>query len=166
MPFTPFHFGPGAMLHAAAPKQVSFLAFCAANVIIDLEPLYFMLTRQFPLHRFFHTYIGASIILLSTLALFVGALKLASIMPLPDLFGWKQLTVRPVAVGAALGSYSHIALDSFMYSDIRPFAPLSVANPFLDAVSLNTLHWSCFAAGAVGLTVVVIRNVRHRQNGS
>lgn len=166
MPFTPFHFGPGAMLHAAAPKQVSFLAFCAANVIIDLEPLYFMLTRQFPLHRFFHTYIGASIILLSTLALFVGALKLASIMPLPDLFGWKQLTVRPVAVGAALGSYSHIALDSLMHSDIRPFAPLSVANPFLDAVSLNTLHWSCLAAGAVGLTVVGVRNMFHNKNGS
>jgi hypothetical protein len=159
MPFTPFHFGPGAAFHAAAPKQVSFLAFCAANVLIDVEPLYFMVTQQFPLHRFFHTYIGASIILLLTLALFVGALKLASIMPLPNVFGWKQLTIRPVVVGAALGSYSHIVFDSLMHSDIRPFAPISEANPLLGAVSLSALHWSCIAAGAVGLIVVGIRRV-------
>ena len=54
MPITPFHFGPGGVIHALAPKQVSFIAFCAANVLIDVEPLYFMLTHQYPLHRFFH----------------------------------------------------------------------------------------------------------------
>ena len=157
MPFTPFHFGPGAAFHAAAPKQVSFLAFCAANVLIDVEPLYFMVTGQFPLHRFFHTYVGAPIILLLTCALFVGALRLASVVSLPNLFGWKQLKIRPVAIGAALGSYSHIVLDSFMHSDIRPFAPLSEANPLLGAMSLSALHWSCLAAGVAGFVVVGIR---------
>ena len=157
MPFTPFHFGPGAALHAAAPKHVSFLAFCAANVIIDIEPLYFMAIQQFPLHRFFHTYVGASIILLLTVALFMGTLRLASVVPLPNMFGWKQLTIRQVVVGAALGSYSHIVLDSIMHSDIRPFAPLSDGNPLLGAVSLSTLHWSCLAAGAVGLVAVRAR---------
>lgn len=61
MPFTPFHFGPGALLHSAAPKHVSFLAFCGANVLVDVEPLYFMLTHQYPIHRFFHTYVGATV---------------------------------------------------------------------------------------------------------
>jgi hypothetical protein len=51
MPVTPFHFGPGAAIHSLAPKRVSFLAFCVSNVLIDIEPLYFMLTKQFPLHR-------------------------------------------------------------------------------------------------------------------
>ena len=32
MPFTPFHFGAGALVHSVAPKYVSFLAFCGANV--------------------------------------------------------------------------------------------------------------------------------------
>ena len=157
MPFTPFHFGPGAAFYAVAPKQVSFLAFCAANILIDVEPLYFMVNHQFPLHRFFHTYVGASVILLSIFVLFIGALKLASVVPLPNVFCWKQLTILPVVVGAALGSYSHIVLDSLMHSDIRPFAPLSEANPFLGAVSLSALHWSCLAAGVVGLIVVGIR---------
>ena len=61
MPFTPFHFGPGAALYAMAPRQLSFLAFCAANVLIDVEPLYYMLTDQYPWHRFFHTYVGATL---------------------------------------------------------------------------------------------------------
>ena len=110
------------MVHAAAPKHVSFLAFCAANVVIDIEPLHYMLTGQFPLHRFFHTYVGATLILLVTVALFLAAFKLASVFPLPNLFKWKELTIRQVAIGAALGSYSHIVLDSLMHSDIRPFA--------------------------------------------
>ena len=39
------------------------LAFCAANVVTDLESLYFLLTGQFPLHRFLHTYVGATVTL-------------------------------------------------------------------------------------------------------
>jgi hypothetical protein len=38
MPFTPFHFGPGAVVHSAAPKHISFLAFCGANVLVDVDP--------------------------------------------------------------------------------------------------------------------------------
>jgi hypothetical protein len=36
----------GAAVHAVAPRYVSFLAFCAANVLIDMETLYFLLTNQ------------------------------------------------------------------------------------------------------------------------
>lgn len=123
-----------------------------------------MITQQFPLHRFFHTYAGASIVLLSIFALFVGALKLAPVVPLPNVFGWKQLTIRPVIIGAAIDSYSHIVLDSLMHSDIRPFSPLSEANPLLGAVSLSALHWSCLVAAAVGLIVVGIRRVNDNEN--
>ena len=61
MPFTPFHFGPGALVSAAARKYVSFLAFCAVNVLIDVESLYNMLTRQPRIHTFLHTYVGATV---------------------------------------------------------------------------------------------------------
>ena len=117
MPITPFHFGPGAALHAAAPGQISFLAFGAANVLIDIEPGYYLLTHQFPLHRFCHTLIGATLIMVATLVLFGTASRLARY--LPDLWHWKALTRRQIAWGAALGSYSHIVLDSVMHDDIR-----------------------------------------------
>jgi len=99
VPVTPFHFGPGAALHAAAPRHVSFLAFCAANVLMDVEPLYYMLSGQFPLHRFFHTYVGATLIAIAT----IGSFPLARFMRVPDVLEWRQLRPTQVAIGAALG---------------------------------------------------------------
>ena len=158
----PFHFGPGAAIHALAPKQVSFLAFCVANVIIDVEPLYFMLTHQYPVHRFIHTYVGVSLVPIATLAAFVGARWFASVLWLPNLFQWKELGLLPVGLGAVAGSYSHVLLDSLMHRDITPLAPFTNANPLLQAVSLSTLHWSCLGAGLVALCVLGVRRLLRR----
>jgi hypothetical protein len=35
MPFTPFHFGPGALLKSIFPRSVSLSAFVASQVLID-----------------------------------------------------------------------------------------------------------------------------------
>ena len=99
MPITPFHFGPGAAIHALAPKHVSFLAFCASNVLIDVEPLYFLLTDQYPVHRFFHTYIGASLVAAATVLLFASCRWLASRLSLPNLFKWQELGLWSVTGG-------------------------------------------------------------------
>jgi membrane-bound metal-dependent hydrolase YbcI (DUF457 family) len=148
VPFTPFHLGPGALVHSAAPKHISFLAFCGANVLVDVEPLYFMLTHQYPIHRFWHTYIGATVAAGVVVALFALARK----------FGLRiNLTVRAVALGAILGTYSHVLLDSLMHADVNPFAPFSDANPLLGAVFLNTLHGFCLLAGVVGTVVIGVR---------
>lgn len=155
MPFTPFHFGPGALVHSAAPKHVSFLAFCGANVLVDVEPLYFMLTHQYPIHRFFHTYVGATVAAGVVVALFVLARKLAP--RLLDQFGLRRLSIRAVALGAFIGTYSHVLLDSLMHTDMSPFAPFSDANPLLGAVFLNTLHGFCLIAGVLGGAVVGLR---------
>ena len=119
MPITPFHFGPAAALYAISPRHVSFLAFCAANVVTDLESLYFLLAGQFPLHRFLHTYVGATVTMCVTVAGFAAACSLSGRVHLPNLFGWKQLTSQQVAVGAGLGSYSHIVLDAKAPRDSR-----------------------------------------------
>src|SRR3954467_4559030 len=103
MPLTPFHFGPGGALHVLAPKRISFLAFCACNVFIDVETLYFLLTNQYPLHRFFHTYVGATLMGGFTVLLFMGAIAAAKPLRLPNPFGWRDLTVWPVTAGALLG---------------------------------------------------------------
>jgi membrane-bound metal-dependent hydrolase YbcI (DUF457 family) len=140
---------------------VSFLAFCAANILIDVEPLYYMIAGQFPLHRFFHTYIGATLVASATLLLFLSARRIAL---LPDVFQWKQLGTGAIAVGAFLGSYSHIVLDSIMHADIRPLAPFSGTNPLLGIISLRALHLFCLIAGAVGVAVVVVRTATRAQD--
>jgi membrane-bound metal-dependent hydrolase YbcI (DUF457 family) len=149
LPFTPFHFGPGALVHSAAPKHISFLAFCGANVLVDVEPLYFMLTHQYPIHRFFHTYVGATVAAAIVVGVFALVRKLTP-----------RLSVRAVALGAIIGTYSHVLLDSLMHADMHPFAPFSDRNPLLGAVFLNTLYGFCLLAGVVGAIVIGVRYFR------
>jgi membrane-bound metal-dependent hydrolase YbcI (DUF457 family) len=155
MPFTPFHFGPGALVHSAAPQYISFLAFCGANVLVDVEPLYFMLTQQHPIHRFFHTYVGAITAGLIVVALFALIRRIA--MPLLQLFRLENLGVGAVALGAFAGTFTHVLLDSLMHADMRPLAPFSDDNPLLGAVSFRALHVFCLIAAVVGIAVVAAR---------
>jgi hypothetical protein len=60
MPFTPFHFGPGALAKVLLPRHFSLVAFLATQVVIDCETLYYMVRREFPLHRVAHSYVGAT----------------------------------------------------------------------------------------------------------
>lgn len=167
MPFTPFHFGPGAALHAIAPDQVSFLSFCAVNVLIDIESLYNLIGGHHPVHAFFHTYVGATIAVAATVVLFCLLRRVAKAVTLPNPLQWQQLTIRPVLIGAMLGGYSHIALDSIMHPDIRPLLPFSQTNMLLGAISLGWLHLLCVALGlggavGVGLRVLISRGANER----
>lgn len=157
MPITPFHFGPGALLHAVAPKHVSFLSFCFANVLIDFESLYNLIHQRHPVHAFFHTYVGATLTVLAVVMLFHGLRALAARFWLPNLFCWRELTYKQVTIGAALGAYSHVAFDSLMHADIQPFSPLALNNVLLGIVSLNTLHLACAALGALGAVLAAVR---------
>ena len=161
MPFTPFHFGPGALVHAAAPKYVSFLAFCGANVLVDVEPLYFMLTHQYPIHRFFHTYVGATVAAGIVVGLFVLVRRVAP--RVLDIFGLHTPQRARGGARCVPGTYSHVVLDSLMHADMHPFAPFSDANPLLGAVFLNTLHGFCLLAGLVGVVVIGLRYLRKSQ---
>jgi len=55
VPITPFHFGPGALIKAAAPKHFSWTIFALANVVIDLEPIGLFLLIGDPAHPLLHT---------------------------------------------------------------------------------------------------------------
>ena len=159
MPVTPFHFGPGAAVHSIAPKSVSFLAFCTTNVLVDIEPLYYMVTQQFPLHRFFHSYVGVSIVIAVAVALFEIAIWSGKKLSLPNVLDWQRLEFRQLFIGATLGGYSHILLDSVMHADIRPLAPFSNNNQLLHTVSLATLHWVCIGCAVFGLFVISARKL-------
>jgi membrane-bound metal-dependent hydrolase YbcI (DUF457 family) len=163
MPFTPFHFGVGAAVHAVAPRRISFLAFCAGNVVTDFEPLYYMLTQQPPYHRFLHTFVGATLGWIATLLLFLLLIRLGTLVGFPNWFGWRDLPPLPIAVGAALGTYSHQILDGIMHGDMRPFAPFTDANPLLGIIPLGALHGACIAAGILGIALVLWR--RFNQSG-
>jgi hypothetical protein len=161
MPFTPFHFGVGAAFHATSPTKISFLAFCASNVVTDVEPLYYMLNGETHVHRFLHTVLGATFSWIATSILFLLLIRLGSKIRFPNWFGWRDLTSIPIALGAALGTYSHLILDGIMHSDMTPFAPFTEANPLLGIISLGALHWSCVAVGILGWAVASLRGPKY-----
>ena len=165
MPFTPFHFGAGLALRSLTGEWFSFMVFCFVQVLIDLEPGWYMLRGEDEIHRFFHTYAG------STVAAVVGAL---AGRPLCQwlLRQWnarlspaqaRWLGVAPAiswtaaCTGALAGAWSHVFLDSFMHADMRPFAPWRADNALLFAIHVDTLYLSCALAGVAGLAVLLWR---------
>lgn len=169
MPFTPLHLGPGLAVKALAGGRFSFMEYGFAQVLIDLEPLYYLLRQDPPLHRFLHTGLGASLALV--LALVLGkpvcgrALKLWNLRAGPPLklAGPADIPWPAAAYGAAAGVYGHVLLDSVMHYDVRPFAPLSPASPLYMAVGVEELEAGCVLAGLFGMAVLSAARLWNRR---
>ena len=151
MPVTPFHVGPGVLLKAVAPRRVSLTAFAAANVAIDVESVANLLLGRYPVHATLHTFLAATLV-----GLAVGAAV-----------GWAgrvrrsashELRMGPALVGGLLGGASHPLLDGIMHADIRPFLPVSEANPLYRLIGLDALLGLCLAAGVLGVAGLAVRH--------
>jgi hypothetical protein len=164
MPFTPFHFGAGLGAKGVSAPIFSWSAFCAAQVLIDCESLYHIVRRDYPVHRFFHTFVGAGLagIIVSAAMLLVLRIlnRPGSIL---DRDRWRrqpalagEISTTGVWVGGMLGGLSHPLLDGLMHRDVRPFLPWSDANPFLGLMSVGELHLLCLAAAALGAVGVAL----------
>lgn len=162
MPFTPFHFGPGLALKGVLGRHMSFAAFVVANVAIDVEPLYYMLSNNPPLHRELHTYVGAAAVALSLLLLWLLLRSLLVRSGRRKQGRWQTWlcasTPWAVGVGLLLGCGSHILLDSMMHVDMAPYAPFAGGNPLAGWISIAQLQWACLMAGIAGLPMVYLRS--------
>src|SRR5262245_30268247 len=152
MPFTPYHFGPGLALHSAAPRRIDFVAFCMANVLTDIEPLYHMLRGEYPVHGFFHGFAGATVTAAVTTLLFLAARNAPAVLS-----RWRSTGPWPIVLGATLGTWTHVVLDGIMHPDIRPFTPFSDVDPFFHHGSGRAVRAACVAAWSVGALVLLVR---------
>ena len=174
MPITPLHFGPAIAGKAVAPKHFSVLAFALTQAIIDAEAGFYLLQGSWPIHRFLHSYLGATVVAVATVVLGRPLLGLA-------IRGWNRLLaghlrvlpkLRPdvplaaVISGAVLGSYSHVLLDSFVHADMKPFAPWHDGNPLLHVMTATNVVLLCVALGIAGGIVLLAAARRRRQSGA
>jgi hypothetical protein len=168
MPITPFHFGPGGLVKAAAPRHFSFTVFAFSQVLIDLEPIGFYFFTGDPVHPYLHTYLGAGLVFAVSWGVGrpVGewALRLWNAWLSPAQARWlgyePRITTWAAATGAFIGAYSHVAIDSIMHGDMAPFAPFSAASPWLLVVPVETLQWLCVLAGIIGVAGLATRRGR------
>jgi membrane-bound metal-dependent hydrolase YbcI (DUF457 family) len=158
MPLTPFHLGPALFLGLVFFSFLDFPTFLLANVIVDVEPLLvFLLDLDYPLHGFFHSFLGGTL----------AALLLAFIMmKIRGAFsGWlrffkleQEYSLKSILAASLSGVYIHILLDSRMHTDIKPFYP-SDLNPFLSRGILVgfEVHTICIWTAILGIIVYGIK---------
>ncbi|GAA6170015.1 zinc dependent phospholipase C family protein [Sessilibacter corallicola] len=150
MPFTPFHMGPGMVIKALLQGSFSLMVFGWAQIVMDIQPLIVLITGEGHLHGFSHTYVGA--ILLAIFSALSG--KYLSEIGLFILGLNKQWQVQiawwVAFLSAFIGTFSHVLLDAIMHSDVEPFYPFTLNNPFLGVISVQTLHKWCIYSAFVG----------------
>ena len=139
------------------------MIFGITQVAIDAEAAFFLLVDEPPYHRFLHTYLGATVVAL--LAVVIGRPLLGYAFRLWNRLVraergsllWVEPRVLLVAAlsGALIGGYSHVLLDSFLYSDMHPIAPLSDSNAALSVFSTLEVYAVCIALGLLGGAAIV-----------
>jgi membrane-bound metal-dependent hydrolase YbcI (DUF457 family) len=71
------------------------------------------------------------------------------------LFVKSVISLKSAALGAALGAYSHVLLDSIMHYDVKPFAPFIGKNGLYGIITLDQLDLICGLSGIMGLLILV-----------
>lgn len=171
MPFTPFHLGPGAAFKAVGRGRFSFSVFALSQVLLDVEPGLGLAFDWPVLHGPSHTWLAALVI------------ALLSVLPGKWLCEWalRQWNRRvgreawrvatPISWTAALsasllGGASHILLDSFLYGDMRPWAPLAEDNGLLGALSPGLIYGGCALLGLLGGLALLWQHRRALSRGT
>jgi membrane-bound metal-dependent hydrolase YbcI (DUF457 family) len=149
----------------------SWSAFAAAQVLIDCETLYYLVRQEYPVHRFFHSFLGAT-----AAGLVAAILCLVIVRASTVRFPWLisplvgstsiargEFSSLGVLLGGFIGGVSHPFLDGIMHRDVRPFMPWSDNNPFLGLIGVVQLHLGCSAAALLGAVCVSLWRVRGSQ---
>lgn len=148
MPFTPLHMGLGIAIKAIAQRNFSLMVFGWSQIVIDIQPLYVMLTDRGELHGFSHTLVGAGL-----LGLFCGLSgKYLGELGLRILREPRHLPISWLTafISAYVGTFSHVAIDSIMHSDLLPFSPFSEISPLHGIISIEALHLWCLGTAVIG----------------
>ena len=165
MPFTPIHMGPGLLIKSLMQGSFSLMVFGYTQIVMDLQPLFVMISGEGHLHGFTHTYMGAILI----------AFFSATTGKYLSEFGLVVLRISPgtpikiswwvTFLSAFIGSFSHVFLDSIMHGDVQPFYPLSLVNNFQGIVSIDDLHKICMYSGLIGAVIYYALNYRTINQG-
>ncbi|MEM3377649.1 MAG: hypothetical protein QXV09_06235 [Candidatus Bathyarchaeia archaeon] len=143
----------GLLLYAV----FDFPTFLIANVLPDIEPfaVLFFSIRGYPLHGFFHSYIGATILALA-LAFCMYFLRGFSGKVMMAFRLQQRSSFKKIIFAAFAGSYFHVFLDSFLYSEMMPFYPLQV-NVFSAYGNSTVIYVFCVVTALLGITLYLYK---------
>ncbi|PKP52050.1 MAG: hydrolase [Candidatus Altiarchaeales archaeon HGW-Altiarchaeales-3] len=149
MPFTPFHLGAGLLIGMIFFRRINIPAILLASVIVDFRAIYCLFIGHCPMHGFFHTFAGASILGLWVIALIY--FSRAWLFKISKLFKIEQnYSLHSIVCGALIGVWVHILLDAFLYPEIHPFWPVEGNTRLLGVMSSPMVYGLCTAGFLIG----------------
>jgi len=156
--------GPGIFVKALLQGSFSLMVFGWAQIIMDIQPLFVLVTGDGHLHGFSHTYVGATLLaIFSALSgKYLSEIGLR-IIGISDRSTPVKIAWWVAFMSAFIGTYSHVLLDSIMHSDVEPFYPLSPENEILGLITASQLHMLCiYSALAGGIIYYSVQYVRKK----
>ena len=155
VPFTPFHLGPALLFGLALSVAFDLPTLLVASVIPDVEPFYVMYfhVSDYPLHGFFHSYIGSSILAV-LVALVIYPLKNQLNKIMVNFRISQKSSFKKILFTSFVGVYFHVFLDSFLYEEMSPFYPLQ-GNPFINLLvaygKYSVIYGFCSITALLGI---------------
>ncbi|MFX1253116.1 MAG: DUF4184 family protein [Promethearchaeota archaeon] len=152
MPFTPFHWGPMVLVLGL----LSFLdpiGLFIGCVIPDVEGVFALVTGHGPLHGPFHSILGAFFLAILTSIgsqLFWYFLRWSKI----EIPFFPEPNSKIIVCSAFIGSFSHILLDAFLYSEMNLLWPLPSFNPLYGLLSSPFIYNFCVICGILGIILL------------
>jgi membrane-bound metal-dependent hydrolase YbcI (DUF457 family) len=158
---TQFHLGFALFFGLLFFSYLDFPTFIVANVILDIEPFAMLVTGSgYPLHGFFHSFAGTSIV---ALALAAGMMTVSPALQgiMRELGLGQEVAWKKVLLASFSGVYLHILLDAPLYADIAPFFP-SAANPMLGLWNAGAAQALCALLFVLGIGLYALRLANKR----
>ncbi|QSP94770.1 hypothetical protein LPB19_16620 [Marinobacter salinisoli] len=150
MPFTPIHMGPGILIKSLLQGSFSLMVFGWSQIVMDIQPLFVMITGEGHLHGFSHTFVGATLLAIAAALSGKYLSEIGLYLLLRDREAWGVIGWPVAFFSAFTGAFSHVVLDGIMHADVQPFFPVASNNPFLGLLTIDALHGACLISGAVG----------------
>lgn len=152
MPFTPMHLGFGIFLFSIFPF-LDPIALLIGTVIIDLEPIFYLITGIGRMHGIMHSTLGVIVFFIPASIiswLCYRFLKLDKYLP--------KYNIYLSLISSIIGLFSHVFFDAILYPEIMFFYPFSQTNGILyNIMSSRTDYLILGIMFIVGFLILGIR---------
>lgn len=146
--------GPGILIKSLLNGGFSLMVFGWSQIVMDLQPLFVIVTGEGHLHGFSHTYIGATLIaifsIISGKYLSELGLRIIGISRNENIINISWVVA---SVSAFIGTFSHVLLDSIMHTDVEPFYPFLMNNNLHGLITVGALHTFCLFSALIGAII-------------
>ena len=150
MPMTPFHLFPAGVIYLLFYRRLHGLAFFLATLLIDLEPIIYLVLgfpkgsfplllggyASFGLHVLIHNPFGIFFILAPSMVALAKLLELGKplwLQVFPDA-EWISYSWKLTYFSAVLGGFIYLGWDATMHRDINfGFPFMHIDNPFINS---------------------------------